>query len=272
MKKLLNTNENLVIGNTSQLSHYFPEEYNKISSRDINYPLLTKRKWKRVYVCFGESRKFIDNIENFDKINYHLTLNVIEKFKDISENVLIYSTCELWNNYDGPINLNLNFDFYKTPYLNSKYKITKHVLNNEKKYSNVIVLFPFNFNSTYRSTDFLFGKIFNSIKNKNIIEIGDTYFYRDIIHPKYVGGKSINANSHEIIGSGRLIFVNDFIRDIYAHYKMNYEDYVVESIYKYNEYEKRKEYYLKSEKTLYHYNQLLMDTIEDIDKTSKNKN
>jgi hypothetical protein len=135
----------------------------------------------------------------------------------------------------------------------------------------VFIIYPFNFNSIYRSDDFLFGKIFNSIINKKKIEIGYTYFYRDIVHPKFVVDKSISARGHEIIGSGRLTFVNDFIRDLYQHYQMDYDEYVIENFDKYNEYDKRKEYYLNSKKPLYTYMQLLKDTISDIDKKN-NKN
>ena len=77
--------------------------------------------------------------------------------------------------------------------------------------------------------------------------------------------ESIKTNSHKIIGSGRLTFVNDYIRDIYAHYDMDYDKYVIESIGKYNEYDKRKEYYLDSNKCVYEYKQLLFDTIKEID-------
>ena len=97
-----------------------------------------------------------------------------------------------------------------------------------------------------------------------MIEIGDTYFYRDIVHPNFVVQQSIKSTDHKIIGSGRLIFVNDFIRDLYKNFNMNYDDYVVENISKYNEYEKRKEYYLKSQKNLYTYENLLVDTINDL--------
>jgi len=255
---------NLVIGNTSQLSHYFPDDYIKISSRDINYNLLTSKKWDRVFICLGESRKFISDINLYDEINFHLTLEIIEKFKNISNKIIIYSTCELWNQYDGPISLNIDYNFYSTPYLQSKYKLTKLITDNQENYNNVIILYPFNFNSIIRNDNFLFGKIFNSIINKTNIEIGDTYFYRDLIHPIYVVNQSINSTSHKLVGSGRLTFVNDFIRDLYKHYDLSYESLVTEHKDKFNEYERRKEYYLKSEVSQYDYSQLLNDTINDI--------
>jgi nucleoside-diphosphate-sugar epimerase len=259
----------LVIGNTSQLSYFFPNDYVKVSSRDLDYDFICSENWEKVFICFGESRKYINNIQLHDDINFYLTMNIINKIKDISNKIIVYSTCELWNQYDGQIDTKLNFNFYSTPYLQSKYKLSNLILSNKEEYKNVIILYPFNFNSTYRSSEFLFGKIFNSIINKAKIEIGDTYFYRDIIHPKFVASESIKAEDHQIVGSGRMVYVNDFIRDLYANYGLEYSDYVTENISKYNEYDKRKEYYLRSDNCLYDYKQLLHDTIEDINKKLK---
>jgi len=255
---------NLVIGNTSQLSYYFPEHYMKVSSRNLDINKLVEKDWDRVFICLGESRKFIDNIKIYDDINFYLTLDIIDKLKDHSRNIIVYSTCELWNQYDGPIDISNNFNFFSTPYLQSKFRLSKYILSNSRDYYNVFILYPFNFNSVYRNSNFLFGKIFDSLINKKVIEIGDTYFYRDIIHPKFVVDESINATSHKIVGSGRLVYVNDFIRDLYRHFNMDYSQYVIENIDKYNEYDKRKEYYLKSNNCLYDYKQLMVDTIKDI--------
>jgi hypothetical protein len=46
---------------------------------------------------------------------------------------------------------------------------------------------------------------------------------------------------------------------------MEYGEYVTESIGKYSEYDKRKEYYLGSNECLYSYSQLMQDTIKEID-------
>ena len=257
--------KNLIIGDTSQLSYYFPDDYVRISSRNINYNSLTNNNWNRVFLCFGESRKYITDIKLYDDINFYLTLEIIDKLKDCVKSFVLYSSCELWNQYDGAIDLSMTFNFYPSPYLHSKYKISKYIMENDQYY-NVFVMFPFNFNSTYRTTNFLFGKIFDSIINKKTIEIGDTYFYRDIIHPKFVVEQSINSHSHKINGSGRTVFINDFIRDLYNHYGLNYDDYVIENLDKFNEYKIRKEYYLKSNNCQYSYDQLFKDTISDIDK------
>jgi hypothetical protein len=255
--------DNLVIGNTSQLSKYFPEDYVKLSSRNIDKKFIQNKIWDRIFLCFGESRKFIKDDSLHDKINFEYTLDLIHFLLPYAKNIVIYSTCELWNKYYGSIDLNTPFSFYETNYIKSKFKLTNHVLNNDF-YKKVIIIFPFNFNSIYRSQDFLFGKIFNSIINKSKIEIGNTYFHRDIIHPSYVVEQSILSENNLIVGSGRLIFVNDFIRDLYSAFGMNYNDFVVEKFDFYNEYETRNEYYLKSKKSLYTYNTLLNETINDI--------
>ena len=255
---------NLVIGNTSQLSNYFPEDYLKISSRDIDFENLKRKKWKKIFLCFGESRKNLTNEMGYFEINFDLTIKAIDELKDFADKIIVYSTCELWNKYDGPINIDMTFDFFNTPYLNSKYKLSKYIIDNDELYNNIVIIYPFNFNSPYRKSEFLFGKVFESIIKNKKVEIGDTYFYRDIIHPKFVVEESIKADRSKIIGSGRMIFVNDFIRDLVNYFSLNYEELFIEKRYKYKEYSKVKEYYLGSDKVLYSYNRLLEDTIKDI--------
>lgn len=255
---------NLVIGSTSQISQYFPNDYIKISSYNIDYEFLTSQNWGRVYICFGESRKYISNPSTYDDINYYFTIKLVDILKEISKSVIVYSTCELWNRNEGKIKLGMSYNFYNSLYIDSKYKLSKHIMENDSYY-NVFVMFPFNFNSKYRNDNFLFGKIYKSIIKKEKIEIGDTYFYRDIIHPKFVVSESIKTNTHKIIGSGRMIFVNDFIRDLYSYYNLNYDDLVYENKTNYLEYDKRTEYYLDSEVCNYSYQELFNDTIKEID-------
>lgn len=254
---------NLVIGNTSQLAYYFPDDYEKISSRDINYEYYQDKKIDTVYLCFAEQRTFLEdkNLEDkFIKVNVDYTLDVIEKFKPISKRIVVYSTCELWNNCTGGIDLKTYQDYNYSPYIRSKGIMSDMLFIN---HPDVIILYPFNFNSVHRKSGFLFSKIFNSIINKKKIEIGDTYFYRDIIHPKYLVERSIKAKNNELVGSGRLTFINDFIRDLYSSFNMNYDDYVTEN-FDHNLKVERKIFYLNSQKNLYTYKNLLDDTVEDI--------
>ena len=50
--------KNLVIGNTSQLAYYFPDDYEKISSRNIEFK---NENYDRVYICFAEQRTYLKN-------------------------------------------------------------------------------------------------------------------------------------------------------------------------------------------------------------------
>ena len=138
--------------------------------------------------------------------------------------------------------------------------ITNYIKQN---YNNVIILYPFNFNSPYRKQGFLFNKIFDSLINNKKIEIGDTYFYRDIIHPKYVVERSILCENDELVGSGRLIHINDFIRTLYKQLNMNYDDYVNEN-FNHNLKTKRKTFWKESNICLYE--KIIEDTLYEIKK------
>jgi nucleoside-diphosphate-sugar epimerase len=266
----------LVIGNTSQLSYYFPKEYERISSYNVDFRKFRKNFYDRIFLCLGEQRTFIENNEEmFIKTNVDYTLNIINELSKSCNKIIIYSTAELWNNYEGGIDLSMPFTYIYSPYIKSKEQMSLEIIKHRNMHPmNVIILYPFNFNSIYRTYQyidekftirgeqkFLFSKIFESIINKKHIQIGDTYFYRDIIHPKYVAERSILADEDEIVGSGRLIFVNDFIRDLYKHNNLEYNEYVSEN-YSNNLKLKRSIYYLNSKDIKY--NNLLKDTLDDI--------
>jgi nucleoside-diphosphate-sugar epimerase len=259
---------NLIIGKTSQLAYYFPDDYERISSRNINYNQYENKKFDSVYICFAEQRTFIqDNLKMFIDVNVTYTLQVIDFFSKISNRLVVYSTYDLWNKYPGGINLDLKIDCNI-----SNYNLSKRIMAEEikrEKYSNIIIIYPFNFNSPYRKEGFLFSKIFDSIINKKKISIGDTHFYRDLIHPKYVVERSILATEDEIVGSGRLVFVNDFIRDLYNHFDLDYDELVTEDDC-YNLNFERNVNYLKTNTPMY--NMLLEDTIFDIENIKNNKN
>ena len=248
---------NLIIGNTSQLSFYFPDNYVKISSRNIDFEYHKTQKYNRIFLCFAEQRTFIeDNIVPFIEINYDYTIKVIEELKNYCNKIIFYSTCELWNNINGSININTKFNY--SPYIKSKEMITNYI---KEKYNNVIILYPFNFNSPHRKPGFLFSKIFDSLIHNKKIEIGDTYFYRDIIHPKYVVDRSLLCQKHELVGSGRLTHINDFIRILYKKMDMIYEDYVVENNINNNKI-KRKTFWVES--YINKYEKIIEETVNEI--------
>lgn len=272
---------NLVIGNTSQLAHYFPDDFIKVSSRNIMRKMheLKSRSYDRIYITFAEQRLHeITDVGAYMKVNHDLTLKIIDELSAYANTIVVYGSCELWNNCMGAITVNEPIN-YKIPNLYHGYCFSKHIMIKaaKKKYPNVIAIHPFNFNSPYRKGDFLFAKIFDSIINYKKIEIGDTYFYRDLVHPKYVVERSMLATEDELVGSGRLTFVNDFIRDLYKYadhdlfeYRaMKYEDYVTE---KFDNKNQKPILYLKSNEVKYSYFDLLRDTIDDIEKFKKIKN
>jgi nucleoside-diphosphate-sugar epimerase len=219
---------NLVIGNTSQLSHYFPNDYEKISSRNIDFATLCSKKYDKVFLLFAEQRTFLnESDEFFIKTNFDYTLEVINKFKDISNKVIIYSTSELWNKYDGCVSLSDEYNYNYSPYIKSKEILCNYINHNRDVYPNVIIIYPFNFNSVYRKEGFLFGKIFDSILNDKKISIGDINFNRDLTHPKNIVDVSLKADKDCIVGLGELINVQKFIEDIFTKLNKNIIDVVI---------------------------------------------
>lgn len=254
---------NLIIGNTSQLSYYFPDDYIRISSRNIDFVELEKTQWDSIYICFSEQRIY-DNDIDYLTPNYYYTLDVISKLIPISDKIVVYTSCELWNNYNGAITLDLPPSFKPShhEYTLSKFLLLEEINNLRQiddRYKNIVIIHPFNFNSIHRKDYFLFGKIFDSIINKKQIEIGDTYFYRDICHTKYMVERSIQAKSDEIVGSGKLILINDFIRQLYSSCGLEYDKYVKEN--RSHEYRKINMIYAHN---LIPYDNLLSDTLLDI--------
>ena len=209
---------NLVIGSTSQLAHYFPEDYVKVSSRDIPRWVFAE-KWKNVYVCFAEQRTFLDDRDVFFDTNCTYTKQVIDRLK--YDRLYYYSTMYLWNALDE-FDVDTPFNYHKTPYIEAKEEITRYVMGK----TNTTVLFPCNFNSIYRKEGFLFGKVFDSIKNKRGISLGDTNFVKEMAHPKMVVEESFGVE-HKII-HGVMVNVNEVIRELYSRSGLVYEDYVIE--------------------------------------------
>ena len=71
---------NLVIGNTSQLSYFFPEDFIRISSRRIDFG--HHNSYDRTYICFAEQRTYLkENIDVFIDTNVNYTLNIIEHLR-----------------------------------------------------------------------------------------------------------------------------------------------------------------------------------------------
>jgi len=255
---------NLVIGNTSQLAQYFPEDYIRISSRNINLNEYVDVKYDSVYITFAEQRTYDTNIsqDEFININVTYTSYIIDHFSRISDKVIIYGTAELWNKYDGSVNITNKIDYKYSHYTRSKDILYSDLINNRTngKWGNVYIIHPFNFNSIYRKEGFLFYKIFDSLVNKTKIQVGYLDINRDIIHPKYLVEKSINCKEDLLIGSGVVTNIKEFIQDLYRHYNLDYNEYVTEE---YDAYSIHKGNVYYSD-TITKYTDLLKDTIEEI--------
>lgn len=270
--------KNLIIGKSSQLSKYYQAYFDNqgiayvvVSAKDaLSVTACAKYSWEEVYLCFGESRKNISNLSQYFDINYKLTKKYIDLLKTKASAIYVYSTCELWNEHSGPITLDTDWKNSGTDYILSKQRLAASLLQNSNEYSNVYIQYPFNFNSPYRTKDFLFGKIFHSILNKEKIEIGNVFFYRDIIHPKFVLSQTISSKKHQLIGSGRMLYVADYIRDLYSAFDLDWKEYVnIDKLVSFDTKEV-KEYYLHSDFCLYDYQSLLRDTVHDLNAYKNN--
>jgi len=256
---------NLVIGDTSQQSHYYPTDYKKISSRNIDLEYLNKNQFDSVYITFAEQRIYDNNVDYITP-NYLYTIEVINSLIDNCNRIVVFTSCELWSNSVGTISVDTKFDFDP----NNGYTVSKMLLYNEikklrlvnSKYNKVKLLHPFYFNSVYRSKYFLFGKIFDSIVNQKKIEVGNLDFYRDMVHTSFLVKKAIEADKDMMIGSGKLFNVRDFVIDLYNSFDMDYFDFVKE-----DRTQKSNSKFIRAEVDWdYTYNDLINDTINDIKK------
>lgn len=218
---------NLIIGHNSQISHYLPQNFIRISSRKIDFDSIKKEKYQNIFLNFAEQRTFLNENEKFfTDVNVDYTLKVIKSLVDYSDNIVVFSTSELWNLYEGPINLDDSFKYNYTPYIKSKEILVEKIKSDDEVNRKVKVVYPFNFNTPYRREGFLFGKIFNSIIEQKPIEIGNINFLRDIIHPEIISKNILDLKSDIIIGCGELINIELFVRDLYKKFDMEFEEFV----------------------------------------------
>lgn len=224
---------NLVIGNTSQQSYYYPDSFIKLSSRNIDFNFLKDNQFDGVYITFAEQKIYDKNIDYMTP-NFNYTIKIINEVINNCNKIVVFTSCELWSNLSGSINIDTppNFD------LSNEYTLSKLILFNEikrlrmidEKYQKVVVLHPFYFNSVHRNKYFLFGKIFDSIINKKKINVGNLNFYRDIVHTSFVVKKAIELKKDSMIGSGKLYNIRDFVIDLYKYFEMDYNYFVTEDL------------------------------------------
>lgn len=271
--------KDLLIGSTSQLAHFWPKKNTKvISSRSINIDYIRRNQWNRIYFAFSDGRTYLSDLCEFIQSNVIYPLNLIEQINDCCNKIVFFSTAELWNLHNGSINFGdkkqiwKSFNYVHSPYILSKAIVTEIILRDRATYRKVIILFPFTFNCAFRKDkDFLLTSVFDSIINKKKIKVGNIRTYREFLHPKFVIQQSLKAENHQIIGSGRLIFVYDFIKKLYNAFNMNMNDYVTEDEDFEHISSKRGICFLDSKECLYSEEQLLNDTVDDIEKVIKEK-
>lgn len=256
----------LVIGNSSQLFQYF-KEYKEnilgISSRNIDFDQIRNNRYDNVFLAFAEQRTFLnEDVEFFNKTNVEYTLDIINNIKYNSKKIVVYLTSELWNQYEGGIDISMPFIHNNTPYIKSKEILKKEIdIIREKEGINIQIIYPFNFSSPYRKEGFLFSKMLDVILYKNKITVGDLNFYRDIITPRIVVNNSYAGDNDVIVGSGVLVNMREFYSDLLGNFNIDYNEYITEN--KDIHINTREPYYLKTENK---YKYLLTDTIYDIKK------
>ena len=257
---------NLIIGNTSQLVNYFDvSQTDLVSSR--NY-ISTNKKYNTVVLTFAEQRTYLDlPLVEYIKTNVDYTFELSQKLSEENEKVILFGSSELWNNYNGPISLDLPFDYQYSHYAFSKQKLVEKVKEEQEmgKMKNVFFIHPFNFNSPYRKQGFLFAKIFESLINKKKIEVGNINIFRDIIHPKLIIDSITNIESDQIVGSGVLTNIRDFTSDLFKNFGMDYKDFIIENSNSPSPHAQKCFWYDTNEL----YTNLLEDTIIDIEKMYK---
>ena len=232
---------NLVIGNTSQLGISFPEDYVKISSRNIDISKI--RGYDVVYITFAEQRTFNKELTEKDFIDVNVFFN-------------------------GPVTLKTPIKYNYSPYIKSKEILYKLLLENKSKgeWKNVFIIHPTNFNSTNRKKGFLFSKIFDSIINKTKIEVGDLDIERDLIHTDYLVKKSMECDKDMIVASGFLTNVKEYVKKLYLLNDLDYVELVTEKLTNTSPH-KNNAFWLDTENK---YNNLIKDTIDDIKERKNN--
>jgi len=242
----------LIIGDTSQVSHFLPYQFSRVSSRDFDCNLVDE--YERIFICFAEQRTF-DNSLDFMTVNYDYTLDMVDKLLPKCNDIVFYSTAMLWENLESySIDDDYSYD-EQNKYLVSKQKITDELKTKDR----VLIHYPCNFNSTYRKSGYLFSKLVDACRGR-VVSTGDLNFNRELVHASYVARKSLYSDKSEIIASGYLINVRRYFHDVISHFGVPTSN-IRESISEHKP--KLNSIHSVVDKT-YNYDRLLEDTIIDI--------
>jgi len=246
----------LIIGSGSQLAYYLVGTH--VSSRDIPYKAITRRKWNRIYLCFAEQRTFIDNDDSFMKINYDLTKEVIDKLDNYCNEFVFYSTALLWSGNKGSYDISTPYSYQETDYLVSKQKITDYLKNIDK----VSVHYPCNFNSKNRKGGFLFASLYDIISKREKVEVRCLDFEKEIAHAKYIATKSMNTHGNCILAPGFSVNVRTLFSNILSAVDMSLEDYVKET--ECDDFVKPNNYYHRVKDVAYDNHDLVASFVEEL--------
>lgn len=218
--------QNLVVGGTSQLARYFPEEYTRVSSRGFDARSLGGARFDTAYLCFGEQRTYLqESMDFYSEVNVEYTMKVVDSVLGLCGRIVVYATADLWNAVDGCVAAGDPYKYRHSNYIKSKETLCGR-LRGGSGYEKVVIVYPFNFNSVFRGGGFLFGKVFDSLARGVRTTIGDVDFERDMIHPSVVARESMRAEVDTVVGSGEAYNVGGFIRDLFGARGMNFDDYV----------------------------------------------
>lgn len=260
---------NLIIGNKSQAAAYFPERYERMSSRNIE-SVDIRKKYDSVYISFAEQRTFDQSLKETDfmEVNVEYTSRIIEMFQGRANRIVLFGTAELWNNCSGPISIETKIDYKYSPYIKSKDALWEKIRNKREhgSWQNAVIVHPFNFNSIHRREGFLFHKIFDSIINETIHEVGNINLDRDIIHPSFLIEKTLSCSEDMIVGSGKTTNIRCFISDIFEGFGMRMEDFIKERDM--TSYHHGNRFWLESDII---YDRLLEDTLSELKKHKHEK-
>ncbi len=256
---------NLIVGNSSQLYPYFLEldpNIVGISSRSIDTSSFKEDQFDRAFLTFAEQRTFLNqNLKFFTDVNVDYTMDVIVRLSPFVKTFIVYSTSELWNGYSGGITQDMPYNYTGSLYIKSK-EMMEYRLNLLRQFGvDIKIIYPFNFNSPYRKSGFLFSKFMDVILHGKKITVGNLDFERDITHPREIVKVSLTTNKDIIVGAGKLINVRQFYIDLLSKFSIIYTDYVTEETNMFVN--TREPYYFSTELP---YNNLLEDTFNDIRK------
>jgi GDP-D-mannose dehydratase len=197
-----------------------------------------------------------------------LTFKILDKLYNEKTKFYLFGTGELWNNCQGGVTIKTPFNYKNTPYVKSKHILTEKLNNYREKENrkNILLFHPFNFNTPYRTSGFLFAKIFDSLINRIKITTGDLNFSRDLVHPDFILKRVFESFEDDLIGSGHVTNIRDFINSLYKFFNMNKDDFLNEEILQASRHNN-----CFFHETSVEYNSLLEDTIKDINEFKHNK-